>query len=356
MMRAQFEYKSCDLSDTGRAKAGMEARMMRAQGCTWASIANRTKCCQTNLYRWQNTNFRPDAVKSRKEESGRPRNLSSEQEDMLMSDARQRRREGLVVDLSWIVKRTAEITEGRFVPSLQWSSKFLHSKGWSSLSAIRRDEKELRPTMEKEIEAFIADVKSAKEQRGIGDDKIWAFDETAIVSGCVSYRTFVDPDTRDRTIVAPYPPCRDTLIFAASQSGDRFAKYITHQPERKDRETGTVTRAVKGVQIPHMLEFIDEFAQAKDIEGAILIEDNLSVHKNKEVKAKWAEKKVDVKDLPPQSGRFANPLDRNIIAVTKSRLIHEDTITPTKKEEAVMRVVDNIPRETITKCFAHCGY
>ena len=87
-----------------------------------------------------------------------------------------------------------------------------------------------------------------------------------------------------------------------------------------------------------------------------MIQDNLSVYKNKEVKKMWGENHVRVKDLPPQSGRFSNPLDRNIFAVTKKHIIHEDTSTPATKEASVMKVVENLPGEMIRKCFANCCY
>ena len=83
-----FEYKSTDFTDSGRCKVGLEARRQRALGHTWKSIAESTKCCQTNVFRWEKTSFVPDDVKARKDGMGRPRTLTPEQEDFLINDAR----------------------------------------------------------------------------------------------------------------------------------------------------------------------------------------------------------------------------------------------------------------------------
>ena len=214
----------------------------------------------------------------------------------------------------------------------------------------------MRPSLKDEVAEFARSVMEEKREFGLDDHQLWAIDETGIESGGVPRKTFVDPLTKDRSVLETCPRRRDTLILAVSKGGDKVAKVIEHTNARKNRETGEDIRAVRGMQLPHMHAFVDQFANEQGVRGSLMVQDNLSAHVNAETKRRWGSKQVKPRNLPPQGGRLDNPLDKYIFGITKEAIKAKDTSTFKKKETAILDVVEAIPESTIRKCFIRRGF
>jgi hypothetical protein len=131
--------------------------------------------------------------------------------------------------------------------------------------------------------------------------------------------------------------------------------YIEHQPSRMDPITHTRIPAIKGVHKEHLHEFIDEFHHQEGMNTTLMLNDNLSAYRSKDIQSHWREGETEPKYTPPQSAKFVSPLDNSIFSLTKRRLAREDTSTPEKKKDAVQKVVDGLEATMIKNYFGHCG-
>ena len=73
---------------------------------------------------------------------------------------------------------------------------------------------EMRPDLENDVTAFSGEVLMEQEELGLSEHRLFALDETGIVSGGIPNCTFVDPITLDRFVVETAPRRRDTITLA----------------------------------------------------------------------------------------------------------------------------------------------
>ena len=83
-------YKSVDLTNKGKEKAGLVFRRSLASGLAWSDAAHIARTSPTNAYRWSTTSFNEDDVRARRAGKGRPRSLSCAQEDAIVAEAREK--------------------------------------------------------------------------------------------------------------------------------------------------------------------------------------------------------------------------------------------------------------------------
>jgi hypothetical protein len=157
-------------------------------------------------------------------------------------------------------------------------------------------------------------------------------------------------------VIETAPARRDTLVLAVNGAGDKYHQIIEHRPAHKNRVTGEKVPAVKGLHKEHLHPFIEGIYFETKGSSSLMIQDNLRAHHAPNVVGHWIDRNISPEYIPPQAARFASVLDRNLFAVTKSRLKQHDCSTITSKKESVAAVINNLEPEVIKKCWHNCGY
>lgn len=105
---------------------------------------------------------------------------------------------------------------------------------------------------------------------------------------------------------------------------------------------------------PVFLQYLEEVLLPQLWEGAVVVMDNLSVHKSPKVEELLASKGVRVLYLPPYSPDF-NPIEK-AWSKLKSFLRKEGARTYRTLERAIAKGLERITSKDAIAWFRHCGY
>ena len=168
-----------------------------------------------------------EAQAERQKHLRRPRILSNAEEEIILHQAKERRKKGKVVDIHWTKKIIDEIALGRVsCPSYSFITKFWQRHKWSNRRAYQRTPRESRSTLKQEISECIERVESYIKEKRIPSSNVFMMDETGLWNGSVSLRTYVDPETCDASIIKNCRKERDTGVVAISASGVVFPYFL----------------------------------------------------------------------------------------------------------------------------------
>jgi hypothetical protein len=230
--------------------------------------------------------------------------------------------------------------------------------GWYGRKATPRNEKEMRPNLWEEISDFQRRIEAQVLEESIPKDNIWAMDEVGIWNGEAALHTYVDPETMDSSEIEFGNNRRDSAMMSLSSTGERKWRCIEHK-NGKTRKVGnqsvTIEKGINGVGLRQMNEWVDEGIEENDFPD-IMIMDQLTTHKNKEIEKKLNLKKWKRELIPSQGGKYCSPLDNSFFWVAKARLRRTYTRTAQLKKVAFEEVVDSIPPEMVQNFWRKSGW
>ena len=106
-------------------------------------------------------------------------------------------------------------------------------KGWPSRRTQERNQKEVRETLEEEMNQFRQEVTEYVNSNDIPPSRIYTMDETGLWNGSVVSRTYVNPETMDSGVVSEGNHRRDTGVVAISADGRVYPYFIPHSPQNR---------------------------------------------------------------------------------------------------------------------------
>lgn len=129
----------------------------------------------------------------------------------------------------------------------------------------------------------------------------------------------VDKDDAEAYVVSNGQQRRDTLVCTIRADGEGFARFIRHRNMKTRSINGEkmiVDKGVKGMNIEEMKKWVEEFIKYAE-EGDLLIMDNLSSHKNKDILYQLESHGIHVLFLPPRCADALSVLDNCFFAIFK---------------------------------------
>ena len=237
-----FKINANYLKAQGKEAMQQQIHTARATGMTWDEISQTSPVSRATLQRWANQEMAPQAQKQRQSHPRREQLLSQQEKEQLLLAAKERREKHEIVSIDWTRQTINSITKGRVQnASNAYISKFWKSNGWPSRKTQERNSKEVRPSLEQEVEGFREEVSSYVSTNNIPSSRIFTMDETGLWNGSVSPRTYVDPSTMDVGVVSLGNHRRDTGVVAISASGVVHPHFISHSPQK--------TRIIEGKKL-----------------------------------------------------------------------------------------------------------
>ena len=352
---------SCHLKQEGKEAMRHQVLVARANGMSLDEISNISPISRATMYRWTKTDMSLCAQKERQVHPRRELLLNAEEKDQLIQKAKEQRANHQPVSLEWTRQCINEITGGR-VPraSNGFISKFWSDNGWPSRRAQERNQKEVRSSMDQEVQEFRIEVTSYVSSNNIPPSRIFTMDETGLWNGSVSPRTYVDQETMDAGVVSNGNHRRDTGVVSVSADGKVNPYFIEHLPQKTkkvNRQKIIVQKGVAGMGIEQMSKWSQDFGtKFGHPEKTVLLMDRLKSHTNKKIQNELEEKNVKCFFFPPQSSKLASVCDNPFFSVLKARLQKKDTQTTEKKREAFYELCNEFPPEMIKSFYKHCGW
>ena len=138
-----FNISANDISEKGKERIGAKIRAMQDTRHSYRDMAAGSGISKSTLQRWTYKEMETKSQEERLARRGRRSTLTVDQSEQLISQARERRRVFLPVDIRWTSSAVEEITGGAFRPSDPWCSKFWKKESWPSRKASWCNEKEL---------------------------------------------------------------------------------------------------------------------------------------------------------------------------------------------------------------------
>jgi hypothetical protein len=170
-------------------------------------------------------------------------------------------------------------------------------------------------------------------------------DEVGLWNGNVAPRTYVDPATRNPSVIRNGNNGRDTGLVVLSWSGSVFRYFIQHQDQRTRRignQTVIVQEGIGGINKTIMLSWIPVFANDVGSGPSVMIFDRLATHLNAQVQETFENYGFTLFKLPPQSGKILSPCNNKFFVTVKAQMIGMETETSEMKQKAFFEVCDNI--------------
>jgi hypothetical protein len=184
-------------------------------------------------------------------------------------------------------------------------------------------------------------------------------DETGLWNGSVLSRTYVDPATGDASVESPGDHLRDTGLVALSRKGQVFPWFFRHVPQKSVKRNGQqviVRLAISGLNLELMQEWIEQFHLFIEDGPAVLLLDQLAVHKNINIRERLVGYNITVFLLPSQSGKWIAPCNNFFFASLKAELKKLDCRTSESKAIAFVHYCMTCQREKVINCWNHCGW
>ena len=186
-------------------------------------------------------------------------------------------------------------------------------------------------------------------------------DETGLYSDSILLYTWTFYDDDQAYVCSSGVKRRDTLVATISGNGKGFATFKRHQNHRtrtRNQTNEIIDPGVKCMNIIEMKKWIKKFKEYA-LPGDILIMNNLSSHRNKEVLKELHDYQIHVLFLPARCADVLSVLDNCFFAVFKAKWYEEivfgDDID--QKEERAISLFDSLIETKIGKRMYHrCGY
>ncbi|KAH0792574.1 hypothetical protein GPJ56_003559 [Histomonas meleagridis] len=234
-----FHIKASFIKSEGKESIKNQISEARSKGMTWDELGISSPVSKTTMYRWMHEDMSIRAQSQRQVHPRRGCSISPEEKERLIMLAKERRNQHLEVSIEWTRQAIKEVTEGR-VPNASngFISTFWKNNGWPSRRTQKRNQKEVRETLEKEVKTFRETVTGYVNSYNILESRIFMMDETGLWNGSVASRTYVDPESMDSGVVSEGNHRRDTGVVAISASGTINPYFIRHTPQLTKKVNG----------------------------------------------------------------------------------------------------------------------
>jgi hypothetical protein len=130
-----------------------------------------------------------------------------------------------------MIEKVREISNRRFSPSHSWVTKFWNKNNWKNWSTIRRTPQEMRESLDDEIQEFRQEVESYAHTHHIEKKNIFTEDEVGLWNDPVKHSTYVDPATKDNSVISYGQYHRDSGLAALSVEGEICSDFLEHKKE-----------------------------------------------------------------------------------------------------------------------------
>ena len=301
----KFSISSAFLKPEGKEQMQQQIFFARNQGMTWEEISKSSSISKTTAFRWMNRDISKEAQHDRQLHPRRERILTQEEKDQVVHLAKERREQFQEVTIDWTRQAISNVTNGR-VPhaSNGYISNFWRDNGWPSRKTQERNQKEIRTTLEEEMNQFRSEVTQYVNEHNIPPSRVHTMDETGLWNGSVAPRTYVNPDTINSGVVSEGNHRRDTGVVSISASGCVHPFFIEHSPQKTQKVNGSKIikqRGVSGMGLDQMKDWCNEFGEKfGNPEGTVLMLDRLRSHTNKDIQNILESHNVKCFHFPPQ--------------------------------------------------------
>jgi len=188
-------------------------------------------------------------------------------------------------------------------PLKKWQiSRILHRNGFRSLKVIKRQGKRNR-------ESYDEEVKNFRHQWSREDlSRVFCMDETGVWTDNVQMRSYCRIG-QNPEVATTDTPQRHTFVATLCGDGRKLPGYFIPHMRQRTRKKVVVQRAVKGMTIKLMLQYIDDIIRPNCPPGSILMMDQLSSHKNKQVLDRLTELQIHYVFFPAKASADLSPCD-----------------------------------------------
>lgn len=361
-MKPNFPINPYHITKEGKASLQEQFRKALEQGSKFKDICESSPVSRTTTYRWIHQDMSPIAQANRKEHPRRKKLLTEEESQKVVQIASEMRNKRLAVTQEVTRKIIAEVTQCRISnASSAFISRFWKEKGWPNRKVQARNKKEVRDSLEIEVENFRDEVMQYVNEHNIPPSMIYAMDETGLWNGAVAPKTYCDPSTMDSSVISEGDHKRDTGVVAVSASGCVNPYFISHVPQRTRTINGKkeiIQKRVSGMGIEQMKGWVEDFGQkVSNNEKTILLCDRLAAHCNKEIVQKMEnEHNIKVFHFPPQGAKISSVCDNSLFSVVKSRMTKSDTSSTDKKRTLFEKICHEFEPEIVKNFWKHCGW
>ena len=150
-----FILKSGFLKPEGKQWIKEQIAKARRDGYKWQEIFDSSPLPKTTVHRWGNKDMSVEAQKQRQVHLRNKKLLTDEEERSLIQLAIDRRANYQVVSIEWTREAIASVTNGRVQKASDgYISTFYKRHGWPSRKTQERNKKEIRNTLEQEVNDF----------------------------------------------------------------------------------------------------------------------------------------------------------------------------------------------------------
>jgi hypothetical protein len=344
----------------GKEELSLQVQALRNQGASWVEISRISPVPLTTLRRWRQTNMSTESQLARTIHQRHPALLTDEEKNQLIQASKNQRNQFKTVNIEFATDQIKTITNGRVSqPSKSYISGLYKSLDWHSWMACSRNFKELRLSLADEIDIFRLEVSQFILQNLIPKSRVWTMDETGLWTGSVLPHTYVDPATRDASVLDIGDHRRDTGVVALSMEGKVLPWFIRHVPQRTSKQDGqqvVVQHGISGMNLQLMGMWIEQFKNSIGDDPAVLIFDRLAIHMNRDICRLMESLCIKTFLMPPQSGKMIAPCDNFFFATLKNMMAKVDCSTTDLKEAAFNHLCINFPPETVLNCWKHSGW
>jgi transposase len=360
MRHTALTLTATHLKPEGKEEISIQLRVLRQQGASWNTISKLTPVSMTTTRRWVTTPMDTNTQSTREVHARRPKTLSPIELQLLFEEAKDERKQFKIVNIAWAKERIKHITNYRVcAPTATFISRIFNRFGWKSWKTTPRNSKEIRPTLQNEARIFREYVCRYILEMQIPKSRVWTMDETGLWNGSVLPRTYVDPETRDSSVEFIGDHRRDTGVVALSWEGLVFPWFIHHVPQRTGTQNGVkvvIQKAISGLNIELMRLWVQEFQNHIGPGPAVLILDQLSIHKNRIIMNHMTDADIKVFLMPGQTGKLLSPCDNFFFASLKREMNKHDCSNSMLKEAAFNEICIDFSPEKVINCWNHCGW
>jgi transposase len=170
-----------DLTKEGKNRISLQLKEMRNQGASWQTTSKISPVSLTTTRRWLVTNMEQKSQEERQSHPRSPVLLHSDEIEQFIQSARDERKLYRPMKLNWSRKRIKEITNRRVeFGGFSYISRLFNKNGWRSWKTQSRNRKELRPTLQNEVDLFREEICRFVLDNSIPKSRVWMMDETGL--------------------------------------------------------------------------------------------------------------------------------------------------------------------------------
>lgn len=316
------------------------------------------------LFNYRHKDMSEESQKSRAKAKVRPPKLTEEEYNEFFERCSELRNLKLAVTSKWAAKEIEKITaeSGKpWEPCYSTIANIFISNGWHRRKSQKRSPFSDPGNRDEKISKFKQDLLDMVSTYNLKPSNIHMMDETGLYSDDIPAYTWVDKDDAEAYVVSNGQQRRDTLVCTIRADGEGFAWFIRHRNMKTRSINGEkmiVDKGVKGMNIEEMKKWVEEFVKYAE-EGDLLIMDNLSSHKNKDILYQLESHGIHVLFLPPRCADALSVLDNCFFAIFKKiwykKLLFVNNVDD-KEREAIRLFNDLIQRKIGKAMYIRCLY